>query len=187
VRQIVLTVSFWIILLSFRLFLMLLAHDPKILRIAEWLDKQAMDNSISDGTIWQSMALSKRTFYRLKPKALAIVTESAKKRQKLVTEAKDSATIEAAVKGLKSKAERLLILQDQIDGCLDDLNKKKVTVFEKVALRKAIKELQSEISKIEGDYAPTKQANTNSAGEDVPPEKPYSKTELIEILKAANA
>jgi phage terminase small subunit len=43
------------------------------------------------------------------------------------------------------------------------------------------------ICRVLGYNSPEKVANTNTKGEDIPPEKPYSKTELIEILKAANA
>ncbi len=80
---------------------------------------------------------------------------------------------EATLKGLKTKHERLMILQNEVDRCFSELYddavdnfadfgggrknvKKQLTVIEKVKLRQVIYQLQSEISKIEGDYAPVK-------------------------------
>jgi len=66
---------------------------------------------------------------------------------------------QATKSGIKSKVERILILQNEVDKCLLDLypiRGKKPTIFEKVALRKTMKDLQSEISKIEDDYAPVR-------------------------------
>lgn len=91
---------------------------------------------------------------------------------------------ESLKSGLKSKLERLLALQkqeDQLQKELDD-NKtitstfydgamisdyRELTPLERAKLHQVIKEIRAEISKIEGDYAPTKTANTNSQGEDV--------------------
>lgn len=85
--------------------------------------------------------------------------------------------------GLKSKIERQLILQKQIDQCLSELDSGKVngydmlgnayerelTIMERSQLRKTLKELQSEISKMEGDYAPIKQEiKTEEVGEPKP-------------------
>lgn len=79
----------------------------------------------------------------------------------------------AVQSGIQSKIERVLILQDQIKACIEELesgkcNGKKLTVFEKVALRKTIKELQSEISKIENDYAATRTEITGKDGKPLP-------------------
>ena len=54
-----------------------------------------------------------------------------------------------------------MILQNQVDELLEDLKyaKKpgsKVSITDKAYLRKTIKDIQAEISKIEGDYAPNK-------------------------------
>lgn len=73
---------------------------------------------------------------------------------------------DAAKNGIKSKTERLMILQEQIDACLTDLDKPKLDIYEKVALRKTIKELQGEISKIEGDYA-TEKIDVTTKGKSV--------------------
>jgi hypothetical protein len=78
--------------------------------------------------------------------------------------------------GLKTKSERLMNLQrqaDDIQRMLDcnitpDIVKspkqleymeieRKLTFVERATLMKSLRDLQSEISKIEGDYAPTKQ------------------------------
>ena len=94
--------------------------------------------------------------------------------QKKVQKEKESVSIavekEAIKKGLKTKIERLLILQNQVDkiireiengyctdkSVLDGVTKeiqRPLRPMEISAMRKNIKELQAEISKIEGDYA----------------------------------
>ena len=86
--------------------------------------------------------------------------------------------------GIKSKIDRLLELQEQIKSLNDELTANIMIVstfydgeiitgarpmnsIEKSAINKTIKEIRAEISKIEGDYAPTKSAQTNINGEDV--------------------
>lgn len=81
---------------------------------------------------------------------------------------------EAIKKGLKTKIDRLLLLQEQIMQIEGELDKGECEDFkmiggkavkiirpllplEKSAMRRNIKELQAEISKIEGDYATAKQ------------------------------
>jgi hypothetical protein len=109
-----------------------------------------------------------------------IANETNSQQRELINNAKLTTTIEEekeAVKiGLKSKFERLLILQKEVDNCTNDLENglteelksngellsRPITIQEKTALRNTIKNLQSEISKIEGDYAPTKAENTNN-------------------------
>lgn len=85
--------------------------------------------------------------------------------------------IEAVKQGLKTKIDRLLNYQKLVDDCLKDLAegmtndisfkegkptqyRRKMTITEYNQTRKTLKELQSEISKIEGDYAPIKQDHT---------------------------
>lgn len=85
----------------------------------------------------------------------------------------DKANNEAMVKNansslksqIKTKNERLIILQTQVDEMMDDLVNGKIdngaggrvlNPVEKAKIRQVIKELQSEISKIEGDYAVSK-------------------------------
>jgi hypothetical protein len=86
--------------------------------------------------------------------------------------------------GLKSKVERLLQLQEQIESLNNEIKENVMIVstfydgeiitgarpmnsIEKSTINKTIKEIRAEISKIEGDYAPTKSAQTNINGEDV--------------------
>lgn len=81
--------------------------------------------------------------------------------------------------GLKTKSERLLIYQKQINDIQAELELGTVREYksnmgepteltrdllpiEKSSMRKTLKDLQAEISKIEGDYAPTK---TEHSGE----------------------
>lgn len=103
-------------------------------------------------------------------------TEQHRERQQAINAAKEAAIIskevEAAKNGLKSKHERLINLQDQAEATLNELKAGKVketkmqggkalsierelTVLEKTQLRKVLKELQAEISKVVGDYAAT--------------------------------
>ena len=107
-------------------------------------------------------------------KAANVVIE--KYRETLQKE-KEAISIKEDVKlfkeGLKTKAERLLIYQKQINdiqaelelGTTEDVKSsmgepmfitRNLLPVEKSSMRKTLKDLQSEISKIEGDYAPTK-------------------------------
>ena len=119
---------------------------------------------------------SERTFYNFWKKA----KQQHSQQRETINNARLEQSIETekeAVKiGLKSKFERLLILQKEVDNCTLDLENgfteelkstgelltRPITIQEKTALRNTIKNLQSEISKIEGDYAPTKAENTNT-------------------------
>lgn len=101
--------------------------------------------------------------------------------QKKANEEKERVSIElekeAVKQGLKTKFDRIMILQNQIEhvqkelalGECEDIKiikgepkkiKRPLLPFEKSAMRKNIKDLQAEISKIEGDYAPIKQDHT---------------------------
>lgn len=91
-----------------------------------------------------------------------VSSETHKDYQIKANKAKEEASIQIEVEslknGIKTKSERVLILQNEVDASLEELNDPEATlnVFQKVSLRKVIKELQSEISKIQGDYAPEK-------------------------------
>lgn len=84
-----------------------------------------------------------------------------------------SEDVKAFKEGIRSKSERLFILQNLIDDCLTDLAegktndiyykggkpvdyRRKMTNTEHNQTRRTLKDLQAEISKIEGDYAPAK-------------------------------
>jgi hypothetical protein len=83
-------------------------------------------------------------------------------------------TKENALNAIKTKNQRLEVYQKQIDATIDEIENgmtgdtifvggapkkimRKHTVNETAILRRTLRDLQSEISKIEGDYAPTKQ------------------------------
>lgn len=97
--------------------------------------------------------------------------------QNKLNAAKEQISIEEDLKplknGLKTKNERLIILQKLVDDCLKDLaegktddtyfdkgkpkpHRRKMTNMEYNQTRRTLKDLQAEISKIEGDYAPAK-------------------------------
>jgi hypothetical protein len=125
------------------------------------------------GKKWQ---ISVRTFDR----AWKIAQE-----RHLLTQQKLNESIEATLiqnktenlsNGLKTKSERLMNLQRQADDLQKMLDhnitpdivkspkslewlpiERKLTYVERATLMKSLRDLQSEISKIEGDYAPTKQ------------------------------
>lgn len=81
--------------------------------------------------------------------------------------------VKAFKEGLRGKTERLFTLQNLVDDCLKDLTegktddeyfkngkpvpyRRKMTNTEYNQTRRTLKDLQAEISKIEGDYAPAK-------------------------------
>jgi sulfate adenylyltransferase subunit 1 (EFTu-like GTPase family) len=109
----------------------------------------------------QKWAKSKATFDKDWNKA----TEQHKQRQQAINKAKEEAIISEEVKaaknGLKSKYDRLMILQGQVDATLTDLEDRDLSKGEKVLLRRVLRELQAEISRIQGDYAPSKLETTN--------------------------
>lgn len=147
---------------------------PKVLLLADWLDKQFLDPSLTDYRIMEAIGVSNGTFYKLKPQAVVLQQERAEIRRKEIERVNVQGAVEAAEMGLKTKNERLLILQTEVSDCIAELKAgaKELDVYEKVALRKTIKELQSEISKIEGDYAPVKMDNKHSFGID--PDEAYA-------------
>ena len=122
--------------------------------------------------------LSRQTFN----KDWMVSTKLLKSYQKEINSAKLAQSIKSekqAVKnGLKTKFDRLMILQNQVDQCLDQLTSRQcddVYIFDGSAIsykrnmnqreindtRKTLNTLQIEISKIEGDYAIIKTENTN--------------------------
>ena len=103
--------------------------------------------------------------------------------------------------GLKSKLDRLLELQKQVEELNKELETNIMIVhtfsdgeivtgmrpmnsIEKASINKTIKEIRAEISKIEGDYAPTKTANTDTQGNDIKPDlTKYTDEELRTIAE----
>ena len=109
---------------------------------------------------------------------------------KIKSKADKGATINAATQaakiGLKSKLDKQLHIQKAIDDIQLEIDKgileeymviggalqqveKIMNAETKAFLRKTIRELYSELNKMEGDYAPTKVAQTDSTGKDVNP------------------
>lgn len=115
--------------------------------------KERADILAKYGKKWQ---ISPRSVDRLIENAREQAQTLRNLAEKTATDTLIEETKEAVKLGIKSKLERLLILQKEVDACLIDLANDELEISEKVALRKTIKELQSEISKIEGDYAPQK-------------------------------
>ncbi len=90
-------------------------------------------------------------------------------------------TKEAVETWLKSKLERVLILQTEVDACLNDLYESELSIIEKVRLRLAIRELQAEVSKIEGDYAPNKLEHAATT------QPPFTDEQVDRIIEKLNA
>ncbi len=91
---------------------------------------------------------------------------------------------ESLKSGIKTKLERLIELQKQVEQLQKELHDnrtiistfydgamitdyRELTPLERAKIHQVIKEVRAEISKIEGDYAPTKTANTDKDGNDV--------------------
>ena len=168
-----------------------LANEKKIQLLADWLERQALDSSITDGTIWNKLKLSKSSFYRLKPKAVAVVNARSREQQKAVEQTKTLEAVEQAKKGLKTRMDRVLLLQEQVEAIqkdlLDDelLKRKKLSPMDKAYLRKTIKDIQAEISKIEGDYAAEKRDLT-SGGLPIKNSPSLSDDQFLKLLTAIN-
>lgn len=93
--------------------------------------------------------------------------------QKKKEDAQVKEEVKFAVRSLRSKHERLLEYQKLVDDCFNDLatgmtndmvyeggkqvdGRRRMTITEVNQTRRTLRELQIEISKIEGDYAPEK-------------------------------
>jgi hypothetical protein len=113
-----------------------------------------------------------------------LANEAYKVKRDVINEAKLSETIQIEKEVVKTiisnKLERLEIYHNQIVNCIKELNhgftedmkggelfSRPLTISEKALLRKTIKDLQSEISKIEGDYATSKLEMSFNVGLDM--------------------
>ena len=135
--------------------------QPKILLIADELEKLQKENvKYKDSDIWQKMAMTPRTYQRLKSKALVELQKRAKIRETAINSTITLETIEKAKNGLKTTLE----LEEQLcriamgdievtettltpDGMID--HQRKPSPSEMTA---AIRELL----KLRGAYAPEK-------------------------------
>lgn len=155
-----------------------MANNPKDRQ--QWIHDELRINPTAEYTpmfakYTPMFAKSKKTF----DKDWKTASETFKIYQTSLNKAKDEVSISEEIislkNGLKSKTERLFILQKQIDDSILELEdgytselrydpdvkgweniNRPMSVLEKKHLRGIIKDLQAEISKIEGDYAPTK-------------------------------
>lgn len=128
---------------------------------------------------------TERTFWNMWKIANRSHLESLQSINEQKEEIYQSEQIEAFKTQIKSKTERLISYQVQIEHIEKELEtgktrelvgfkegkaqmiERELTIIEKNSLRKTLKELQSEISKIEGDYAPTKVSPTDKDGKDL--------------------
>jgi len=159
-----------------------MASTPK--ERQEWIYNELINNPLIQHKEMFSkhglkFTVSRVTFNKDWKKATALL----KKYQGKVNAAKTKASIALEVKavkeGLRSKMDRLLLLQELVDECLLNLTTgncndfyifegkqkeftRKMTQREVNDTRKTLQTLQSEISKIEGDYASIKNENTNT-------------------------
>lgn len=159
-----------------------MGNNSKILHLADLLERQILDFAYTDGRIMEEIGVSNGTFYKLKPKALEEVNRRSQVRQSAIDATLTHEASQGAKNGLKSKTDRVMLLQNQVDELLADL-KTKLRPTEKAYLRKTLKEIQAEISKIEGDYAPEKRALTDEEGKGIDWSK-LSTNVLKEILAA---
>jgi hypothetical protein len=115
-----------------------------------------------------------------------VESEWVKFKDNIVSVEREATIIEAAKNGLKSKFEKQLHIQKQIDEIQADIDRgileeyavisgqwemvqKVMNAESKAYLRKTIKELYAELNKMCGDYSPTKIANTDGSGNDISP------------------
>lgn len=144
--------------------------------VADYLEKQLADGTLTDERIWKLLKVSEATFYRLKPAAKLLLDARLTKKRSLIESTANTSATEAVRKGLKTRVDRLFILQEQVDKLRDALKKgndighiiedgkikslkKKMSQQTRAYLQRTLRELQGEISKIEGDYAPEKKTH----------------------------
>lgn len=142
----------------------------------QWIFEQLVNNgalSFSDCFIVYSVKFSKtqRTFAKDWNIASVKHTELCRAKEIAVNEVIVGEAVQAAQNGLKTKYDRVLNLQHQVDEIIKELAagttidtritgegkaiqvERKMTANELATTRRSLKELQAEISKIEGDYA----------------------------------
>lgn len=115
-------------------------------------------------------SMSKSAFDRLLRLAKPIAESISNKANKAAEDTYIAEAGNQALNGIRSKQQRILLLQNEVIECMKELYdpsvdnfadfgggrknvKKQLTVLEKVKLRQIINQLQAEISKIQGDYA----------------------------------
>jgi hypothetical protein len=151
-----------------------MAKEVHVAFILEKLNSGIVDAKSIVSEFCSKFQKTERTFWTKWKLAQNEYQIQVKERQNIVSEATTKETINNHSNGLKTKSERLMNLQKQIDNLEAELKNNKMHVhafsmgemvigtremnsLEKAKIADTIKGLQSEISKIEGDYAPTKQ------------------------------
>ena len=167
--------------------------DPQVIYILDKLNSGTIDPKNIVSEFCSTFQKTERTFWNKWKIAQKEFQTMLSEREKLKSKAILSNDAKNLSNGLKSKSERLMNLQrqaDDIQRMLDsnitpDIVKspkqleymeieRKLTYIERAQLMKALRELQAEISKIEGDYAATKMDHTTK-GEQI-------KTLQVEIV-----
>lgn len=158
--------------------------DPQVIYILDKLNSGTIDPKNIVSEFCSTFQKTERTFWNKWKIAQKEFQTMLSEREKLKSKAILSNDAKNLSNGLKSKSERLMNLQrqaDDIQRMLDsnitpDIVKspkqlewteieRKLTYIERAQLMKALRELQSEISKIEGDYAATKQEHKHEVSE----------------------
>ena len=132
------------------------------------------------GLIRTKYTLARGRYFKMYDLCLA---EWSKIKEQADSEATIQAAGEAAKNGLKSKIEKQVHIQRLIDSIQTDIDNGfyetiagsvnpqilqiALSPMEKAALGKTIKDLYAELNKMEGDYAPTKTAFTDTSGNDL--------------------
>jgi len=80
-------------------------NEQRILKLADELEKQQLDNSYKNANIQQEMQISIGMFHRLKPMALLELQKRAEIKRSLINDVTTQETIEAIKNGLKSDLE----------------------------------------------------------------------------------
>ena len=136
--------------------------------------------------ILSKFKLSEPTFATYWKEACSVHLETQQEAQRAMNEETINTMVEAVKSGLKSKIERTLekqkdikLLRDSVESGLTDdyyiadgqyvTYQRPLTMVEKATILKRASEIESEISKIEADYAPLKTASTDVEGNTLPP------------------
>lgn len=165
-----------------------MTNNPK--NRQQWIFDLLKVESLSYGDCYSKyspiFSKTERTFNEDWKKATARLSEYQNKANKAKEIASISEEVNAIKSGLKSKIERAMFLQNEIEVMEKQLrgdvhftfkignkiNKSHtgdvfmLPIDEQNKIRQVIKEYQIEISKMEGDYAPTKIAETDVSGKD---------------------
>ncbi len=129
--------------------------------------------------------LTEQTFVRYWNTANELYKEAQNSLNEVLNKEIQASALEGLKIGLKTKQQRTLekqkdikLLRDSVESGLTDdyyiadgqyiTYQRPLTMVEKATILKRASEIESEISKIEADYAPLKTANTDSEGNDVP-------------------